>query len=259
MAIQHPEQLTAPTDNLPIVHGEVFSRIPQAAYYVGVVAVGEYVNEPAYLAARQLRFQCYNELGWLPTDKRDDDGGEHDEYDENAVHIGVIKNSQDGPRMIANARLIRRTPERPLLPVEHDFADAFLLRPAGANDVEISRLISASSDKQERHGASLAVQRAMIGWCAVNGVDYCHAMVEPYLMKVFDKTGVNYEIRSDLKEIPEYGNTINAAVTIDPIKVAGTLNTQGIGVPVTTSLFFQNVMETQGQGYYGANFVRRYE
>ncbi len=259
MAIQHPEQFAPVIDDLPLVHAEVFSRHPQAAYYVGVLAVDGMENGPAYLAARQLRFERYNDLGWLPDSSRDLDGGEHDQFDEDAVQFGVIKNSLMGPRMIATSRLIRKTTKNPILPVEADYPEVFTDNPAGLNDVEVSRLISASSDKRERHAASLAIQRAMIGWCSNNGVDKTHAMVEPYLAKIFDQTGVPYEKRSDFKPIPEYANTENAVVTIDPMRMAQTLRAHRIGMPIATSLFFHNINKTQGQGFYGRHFLKRYK
>ena len=261
-AIQ-PVDVTAPlfqdVSHLPLVHEETFAGCPRAAYEVALLAVGETVYRPeAFQAARQLRFNKYTELGWLPKEVQDPDGGEHDEYDVHATQFGVLKNTPFGARMIATSRLIIRNGT--LLPVEKDYPEIYGENPVKAGELEASRLISDSKDRRERALSTFALERAMVGWGLANDHIVAHAMVEGYLLKRFRETHLPYtEMSADFKEIPEYANTKNMAIKIDAHDVVRKVQIAQLGVPIATSLFFWQVAKNQGLGFYGNRFIKRYK
>lgn len=269
IGIEHREGVIQPADvsaplfpdvsHLPIVHEDTFAECPRAAYEVALLAVGETVHRPeAFQAARQLRYNKYTELGWLPKEVQDADGGEHDEYDDHAAQFGVLKNTPYGTRMIATSRLIVRNGT--LLPVEKDYPEVYAENPVKAGELEASRLISDSKDKRERALSTFALERAMVGWGLANGHTVAHAMVEGYLLKRFDETHLPYEQMSpDFKEIAEYANTKNMAIRIDAHDVVRKVQIAQLGVPIATSLFFWNVAKNQGLGFYGNKLLKRYK
>ncbi len=254
--------LQAPTwgevAHLPLIDEDTFARQPRAAYEVALLAVGESVYRPeAFLAARQLRYAKYTELGWLSKDVRDTDGGEHDEYDAYAAQFGVMKNTPYGSRMIATSRLIVRNGT--LLPVEKDYPEVYGTNPVQPGETEASRLISDSKNKKERALATFALERAMVGWGIRNDHTVAHAMVEDYLLRRFDETRLPYtKMSSDFKEIEEYANTKNMAIRVDAFEVVKKVRITQVGIPLATSLFFCGIQKTQGLGFYGKSLIRRF-
>ena len=87
---------------------------PFARYRVAVIATPSEVLIPgADVAARRMRFQRYSDLGWLAPEAQDADGGEHDKYDKDSVHLGVFRRATMRARnLIASSRLLLggRTP-----------------------------------------------------------------------------------------------------------------------------------------------------
>ncbi len=261
MATSTHQEALAAHNHLPHIGREsaIFKDHPKAAYFVGLVALcGTELLPDVYLAARQLRFNKYKDLGWLMDDKRDADGGEHDEDDARSAEFAVVSNDPDGPVVIATSRLILKDiePVRPL-PVETHYPEAFVQRQVLMSDTEAGRMISDSKNSRERALATAASHRAMIGWGMAHGYYNAYAMVEEWLMDRFDMTGVPYTQLSELKGITEYGDTKNAAIAINPKELVKRTQIHQLGVPLGTKLFFHGIDKSQGLGYYGSRLLRR--
>lgn len=256
-------ELNRPHDHLPVIEDDVFSRHRHAAYNVALVALrDEEILPSAYRASRQLRFNKYNSLGWLPDEAMDPDGGEHDDDDIRSAHFAVIANegADQAPRLIATSRLILKDVEPIMpLPVETHFVDAFKDQPAGSTETEASRMISDSKNRIERSLATFATHRAMIGFGFANGYNRANAIVEDWMLKRFDETHLPYDRLAEFTTVAEYGNTVNTAIAIDPEQVVqSTKILRRNRVPILTSLFFRNVKKDQGVGFYNKNFLARY-
>lgn len=259
----YDDHTSAPHEHLPVVqNGEaIFRGHERAAYFVGLVALcGEEYLPEAYLAARQLRFQKYNTLGWLPNSAREADGGERDQDDSRSAQFAVVSNEKDGVvRVIATSRLILKDvePVRPL-PVEVHFPEAFTDRQITLRDTEASRMISDSKDRKERALATFACHRAMVGWGVANGYNRANAIAEEWLLDRFDVTNLPYEQLADYRPIDEYGGTRNTAIQIDPQQLIRKTRIGSLAVPLTTSLFFRGVRRNRGLGHYNSSFLWRY-
>lgn len=249
-----------PDIHLPFVfeHEGLFSEYPSASYYVGLIAAENSVHMPeTFLAARRLRYDTYRSYGLLGGHDMDLDGGEHDAYDMQSAHFGVLKNTGSIPKLIAYSRLILNRDGGVELPVEEDYPEAFA-RSSGQGSSETSRLVSMSRDKKERSLASAALQRAMIGWGVNNGIDISYAMVDERVIEQLDRFKIPYSQESDYKYIPQY-NSASKVIAIDPeeaLKYASLKNV--LHVPMATSMFFNGTKQNQGLGYYGAHLIKRY-
>jgi hypothetical protein len=250
---------------------DIFNKREQASFYVGILAIGEDIVLPqAYTAARRLRYETYNALGWFDESRRDSDGGEHDEHDNASVQFGVIQNmGKSKPMVIATSRLIIKNKLNQILPVEEKYPEAFVAEPAPQNSTEVSRMISQSPDLLTRHLASMACQRAMISYAVNTGMQPAYAMTEPYLSNKewmrkgerpgqLDKVGIPYREIASPKPIEEYAQTRTGVIELSPFEIMHSMRMTNLHVPFTTRLFFARAAQTKGIGYYGDKFIWRH-
>lgn len=245
-----PQMFTKKGVELPYIESDIFEGHEHAKQMVGMFAIeGNVAPGMAYAnqAARQLRYRVYNNLGWVDSDKRDLDGGESDEHDAHSVQFGTIANTPYGPILHGGIRLILSDGKTPL-PVEEKYQ-----RPMEDGATELSRLIFQHPNKTLRSMSMSASFRAAIGTGV--GLDYkvAYGMVEQYLPRILSARKLAHSVLTDFQPTPEYGNTENALLYVDPHKVLeGTkLRT---GASLMTSLFFRNTLKGNGLGYYRDNF-----
>lgn len=272
----------------------MFRGAPQARYLVALLALGRQcdqvgdvpgiggnkldVLEPeAFVAATRLRYAVYHDrYHWIESDRRDSDGGERlDADDHRAAHFGVIKNIPgELPRMIGYDRLILKDVDGKPLPVEHHFPEQFSHKKPNGGSTEMSRVISESANRLERNLATLAFYRANIGWGTGNGYKYGLGMTEPYLFNLLKEAGIPHKQLSEFVPVEDYGGSKNALLYVDPFEIIkqmdvarGTLRfARGLlkeRKPRYTSLvaplFFNQVDENQGLGFFGRYFLRRHD
>lgn len=252
--------IAAANHHLPVIPQLTgfFNPRPGARYHVSLLAVEDDVHVPAaFTAAKRLRFETYNSYGWFDESAMDPEGGESDEFDERAAHFGVLKNTDSGVQLIATSRLILKRHAESRLPVENHYPEAFPEGIAPTPSTESSRLISRSWWKRERNLASLACQRAMIGWGITHGFDRSFAIVEEYLLRRLDESHLPYKRLTALKPLAQYGNSKTLAVSINPHEALGEFSHPNVfRVPVATRLFYRGLRQTQGLGFYSKSFLR---
>lgn len=169
-------------------------------------------------AARQLRAQVYiDEMEFLGADARDTDGGEHDMDDTRSIHFGVYANNTEERHLAGTARLIVKSGEEDLLPVENYFG---IKAPQGS--VEASRLVVESNKRAKEREllVSLSLMRMMIQTAADMEAPYVYAVVEEGLYKHFRKIGLPAEQLSDLVQLDSY-NSLNMAIRFKTDEVLG--------------------------------------
>lgn len=244
------------TDPEPVDDGELMFASRRHKYLVAILArEGEVVWPSAFLAARRLRFETYRRYRWLDASDQDADGGESDQWDPRAIQVGVLRRT-DKVELIATSRLIVRRTSRDRIPVEFEYPEAFPSGTANVMDAELSRLVSVSPDKRERALASMACQRAMLGWALANGVNQAYGIVEDHLVRRLEATGIPHHVLTDLKPLPSFGDSMNRVIRIDPREMArDVLHIRR--VPFATYLFFRGLQNHQGSGASGRRLMIR--
>ena len=237
---------------LPRVDSEVFDQHPKAVFWVGQVATINSVLAPAeFVGALQLRANTYiDDLGWLDERSRDEVGREIDEDDARSVHFAILeKNGSIQPKVVGASRLILKTSESDKLPIERFYPEAFADTPAELGAVEGSRLIARHPNQFKQHLISMANIRAMDLWALNEKVPYIYGVAERPLLRFLKLHGFPYEQLSDYKNLPEYGDTLNAAIRFDPRKVAA-LNPENSSRATVLKKFFEEAVDTLGLGYF---------
>lgn len=271
LALQQP-QLHGHSPNIHPhrIDDDIFLGHENARYFVGIVATGDIEHQPAaFEAVQRLRCDTYVERLWLPPSARRANGGELDEHDHTAVHFAVAKNNgTKRPDLIGTTRIILKQ-NGDLLPVEVDYPEVFSERPALKRSCEVSRLIGpvkpyvnsekpteTLEEKTERHLVFSALVRAIIGWGLQNNYHTGYAMGEDWLLRTLDKSNIPYVKVADFKQIPEYGNTRNAAISMDPVRVINDIKTHP-RMPFATKVFFAGVRRHGGLGYHNKYMLRK--
>ena len=218
-----------PQVEIPVFESDIFKDHPEAAFFVGALALKQEIGDEgislptAYTAARQLRYRSYTHPrnNYISVDSRDEDSGEHDVNDARSVQIGVVENLTAGglARLVGTARLIIKESPEDLLPVEIDFPEVFADAPAPLLSGEDSRYVAEHEDSNVQHGIANALIRAKSGWMTINEHGPAYAMVEPHLLRTFQATRVPVNKISEFKMIPEYNNTKNAVIRMNPPEV----------------------------------------
>lgn len=231
---------------LPYIDSDIFDGHRSARQMVALLAIeGNIAPGMAYAhqAARRLRYKVYSQLGWIGEDKKDSDGGESDKYDARSVHLAAIANTPHGPLLHGGIRLILSHKDEKL-PVEDKYG---MVAEDGAT--ELSRLIFQHPDKRMRTMTMFGCFRATIGTGLNLDYKVAYGMVEPYLPQILTSRKLAHTLLTDYTPTPEYGNTDNALLYVDPHKLLeGTRLRRG--APLLTSLFFRNTLKGNGLGYY---------
>lgn len=209
----------------PFVESRVFNHIPEATYWLGIVATPNVIESPVYTnlytAARQLRYEVYNKKGYLDTSSKQLDGGETDSDDQRSIHFIVLENSKDTEnteRVVGTSRLIIKTDEEEL-PVEKYFE---VRAPEGS--VEASRFISQHENPQVQHYIAMAEIKALVDQALQLRSPFVYAVVEKKLMQYFKVQGIPFEVLPESNGgviIEHYGHTVNYAIRFNPVEVAG--------------------------------------
>ncbi len=234
---------------LPYIEGEdIFEGHEKAKQFIGMFAInGNIAPGMAYanIAAQQLRGRVYENLGWIEPDKVGFDGRESDEYDARSVQIGVVQNSEYGPLLHGGVRLILSQPNEPL-PVEEKYGFT-----ANEGATELSRLIFQHPDKTIRAAGQVACFRAMIRVGLELDYKVAYGMVEPYLPNLLAKRKLAHKMLSDFEPTPEYGNSNNALLFVDPHELLDRTKPWK-GGSLATYLFFR-IAPNSSLGYYRDN------
>lgn len=236
---------------VPVVETALFGDKPDARFWVGKVASMGVVSMPLeYLASRQLRANVYiDEMGFLPENARQQDGGESDIDDERSVQFAVIENrTEDTQLAVGTTRLIVKRHKDDLLPIERLFPESFMEAPATVGTTEASRFIARHPNNMQQHIISLAGIRAMDLHSFQEDIPYVYAVVEKPLANLFRMINLPFTQISELKMIEEY-NTPNMAVKIDPKEVFKSVDRDLSGKLILTQ-FFNNALESLGLGYF---------
>lgn len=243
--------------SIPSVETDVFDENNIAQFNVGVLALPNIVEDPrGWQAARRLRANVYiDEKGYLPSHSRQADGGETDCDDWRSVQFGVYENVHrpGESRMVGTSRLIVKSEDEALLPVETLFPDAFEGQPAELGSVEASRYIARHEDKFSQRATSLALMRAMASFCVRGAKQPVYATVEDSLAGLFDKIRLPFDQIGEARMLPEY-NSVNLPIRIDPVEVAGNVQAQAHTSDIMRG-FFKDVSRHHGLGYFDQTFT----
>jgi len=142
-------------------------------------------------AAYRLRYQAVIEHGWLQTADLPE-GREHDEYDDQAVHILAW----DGETPVATCRLVLPAAGLPAvwLPLPTEIAFDIQVKPAG-EVVDAGRFVVARAYSSQEHlllGCLLART-----WLEVRALGYtrcCAAFASRGMLRVFSRMGFHYQV-----------------------------------------------------------------
>lgn len=245
-----PEQLT------PVVESSVFESHPEAPFWIGRVATGNVIEKPReYFGAHILRANIYiDQEGFLPAEARSANGGEYDTDDDRSVQFATLENHNQESRVIGTVRLVEKRNRDDILPAEEIFPEAFKDAPAEVGSVEVSRLIAKHSEPLTQTYAALAAIRASDLYCIENGVPNTYAVVERPLYVYLSRMGVPCEKMSELKVTPEYGDTENMVVRINPMK----LHENATDIESKYDLlrkFYDGALESLGLGHFNKDFL----
>lgn len=166
----------------------------------------------AYLRLRANVYVDQTEM--LDSERKSGDGTELDEYDERSTHFLVIENKLGMSAVFACMRLINKSSEDNLLPVENDFKEYFKAHPAEPGSVEVSRYMARSNSLR----TNLNAERNMINAGLASVVDNeggIYAMVEPMFESTINRIlHIPTKRVADPEFIEEY-NDCNVGIEID--------------------------------------------
>ncbi len=209
---------------IPTFESTLFSDNPEATYAIGRIAVG---SEPE--AGMDAEFQSYLQLranvyayqtGMISEEHIEADGTERDVDDARSTHFAVIENKGAQNRVIGAMRLIIKSRENPaLLPIEHFFSETFAHSPAPLGSVEFSRYICRHEDPRIQRFLKWPLYAATTSYIAQQNLGPSYGVVEEFLEKDFQRSGVPVVRVSEPKFVPKY-NGLNLAVLIDTATVA---------------------------------------
>jgi N-acyl-L-homoserine lactone synthetase len=243
--------------SIPRAERNPFGAEPDAHFYMGVLAVPGMVEDPSgWLAARRLRANVYiDEKGYLPPEAREADGGETDIDDQRSIQFGVFENMPDSSqtRMVGTSRLIVKSENNAVLPIETLFPETFANNPAEPGAVEASRYISRHEDKLAQRFISLGLIRAMDAWAVKETKQPIYAVVEEYLAGMFSKINLPYVQIADEKWVDSY-NSVNMAIKIDPESVIKSVDAEKHTTDIMRG-FFRDVYEHYGLGFFDRSFT----
>ena len=234
----------------PKVDTALFDQMPQSEVWLGVVATeADIVLPNIYRAARILRANRYIELGYLPENARQSDGGEMDEDDARSTHFVAVEKDSDGANVIGTMRSIVKRDENDLLPIEHYFPEVFEDEPAPVGSVEASRFISSNQDKGLQRAVSLGLMRAVNTQAFDQARQPIYAVIEAPLERLFRLVGLPIERIADAKPLAAYGNTKNMAVKFDPKEIMEVVDNDINSEKLITD-FFKSARVNGGVGHY---------
>lgn len=185
--------------------------------------IAEFKEAPAELEVRRLT--PADEDGWhqygllrakvyidreqyLPQSAKNEQGEEFDEDDERSLHYGVFA----GDKLVGATRMVERLLNTPL-PVEKMFSGIV----AEQDSMEISRfIVDRGMVGHSRTLALLALIRTISHEAQARNVQNLYATIEPFLHKKITEVGIQTEVLTPLTALPEYDNSRNIAVRIDP-------------------------------------------
>lgn len=245
-----PDRLT------PLVETNLFESHPNAPFWIGRVASGNLIEMPKeYHAAHILRANVYiDQEGFLPAEARSATGGEYDQDDDRSVQFVTIENRFDESRVIGTVRLVEKRNPTDLLPAEEIFPEAFVTNPAEVGSVEVSRLIARHPSPEIQTFASLAAIRASDLYCLENHIPNTYAVVERPLYVYLRRMGVPCHQISELKITPEYGDTQNMVVRINPKELQENATRIDSKYDLLKK-FYDGALENLGLGYFNQDFL----
>lgn len=166
-------------------------------------------DDELWLKMGQLRADVYLSRGYITETEINDEGAEYDEFDEHSDHFVAL--TDDG-EIIGTVRVVNRGDGSLKLPAELDFE---LELPERAQ--EISRLIrDPNLGPVEGALVSLAMMRATLK-ATVGRSDRIYAVLEPHLEKELSgQIGIGLTTKAGPKVMPEYNNTVNSLVEMNP-------------------------------------------
>lgn len=238
------------------------AKNPLARYRVAVIATPNEVLIPgADVAARRMRFQRYSELGWVPPEARDPDGGEHDQYDKHSMHLGVFRRAKTAKKakakewdLIASSRLVLG--DRTALPTQELFPKEYKSLET-EKSVEISRIVSMTPCRTERHLSALAQMRAMhLLGTSMGYRDYI-CIVHPRYLSALKRVGVPALQMAEPKLISEYGNSEDVPALIRDTEFRDAAKPWGGSGPLFFRTFMSAAQRTLGCGYFANGMVIR--
>lgn len=238
---------------IPEVGADIFENAPEAAFWVGPVAVGNNVMLPeGYNAALKLRANVYiTEKKFLEESNRQPDGSEYDEDDRRSSHFTVIQNHPKGISLLTgNMRSIARGDKE--LPVEHYFPESFA-KPLTDNAVEASRFISRNPDQVVQSAVASGLIRAVVMDALQNNKEEIYAIVERPLASLFKFMGIPFEKVADQKYLEEY-HTENLAIRFSPEEILETAK-KDVTQRRRITPYFQTAEENHGVGFYGSDLL----
>jgi N-acyl-L-homoserine lactone synthetase len=196
-------------------------------------------------------------MEYLSSDHLDHEGRETDEFDKRSDHFAVVENvsaTRGLARIVGSIRLIRKTSENDIFPIEEYFPKIFSdLLPV--NTSEVSRFIARYPEdpNYQQHLVSLSLIRAATLHGINEEIENYYCVVEKPLLKLLEKIGIPLEVIGDSKEIPEQGGTLW------PIKIRGKEVLESVerddNGGISLKEFFVNEKSNNGLGYFDESLM----
>lgn len=157
---------------VPVIHDEtIFAGHENEKFAIGVFnseSIANYNDNPIVKAYLQLRANVYvDQTNILGSEAKNHDGIEIDEDDERSAHFIVCEKKLGGIAVFAAMRMIKKSEEDDLLPVEEDF-DGGLFEPVEKGSLEISRFIVRNSERSAAIHAKSKLIMAGLAYALAN-------------------------------------------------------------------------------------------
>lgn len=259
MSIIHSVETLSSASVNPEVNTNLFET-SSAPYYVGILATRDMVLLPAeYQAALKLRANVYiDEFGFLPEEARQSDGAERDVDDSRSRHYGVIERTDVGGVVIGNMRAIIKDRHDNLLPAEKIFPESFKSSPAPLGSLEASRFIARHPSRGIQNATSISLLRTMVAQSLIHENQPVYAIAEEPFYRFMKKIGIPAEQISDIKSVPEYGNTENMVLRFIPQETADEAQASSLSHRLL-SAYFATMTLNNGIGYYDNKLIAPFQ
>lgn len=185
-------------DIIPTVETDIFVHQPNSRFAVGILAVNDRVvvgNEDIYRGYYDLRVGTYlHQTNQLSTEDIAVDGTDRDADDARSVAFGIVENAGT-QRLVGTMRLIIKGSQTEQdgsldspLPVEQDWPELFVSKPAINGSLEVSRLIARHEDPRIQEATKFMLYAAGMAYAVENKLGPAYAIVESWFARDLART-----------------------------------------------------------------------
>lgn len=197
------------TEAVPVIRNNLFLGHEDKQFALGVFSPDDIISyKPDSIAQAylQLRANVYvDQTGMLENDVKRLDGTELDSDDERSTHFVVCENLIGRTAIFACMRLIEKTDNRDILPIEEYFSETFTT-PASIKSIEVSRFIVRHNESRHSRVAKMELITSGLAHAVSNRLGPIYGVAEPGFERDLRLMRMPIQRIAEPKLVPEYND-----------------------------------------------------